>query len=276
MLKLPPPENDGLLVPDVGEWSSDKHYFLLRYVDAFTTAMKDKPWEGLHYIDLFAGSGIERLRTSGKLEWGSPLIAAQAQHHFGSLHLCELNKTKYEALKTRVDRIRPGSEVLHGDGNEKVRAIVEGIPDRALSLAFLDPYGLHLDYETLVCLSRKRVDMIIFFPDHIDALRNWKNLYFDDPDSNLDRVLGPGADWRSIRDGFPRERWPGELRKLYVKQIAKLGYQEDQFDYERISDASGHQFYLLIFCSKHPMGAKLWREVSRKKPDQQRTFKFDD
>ena len=65
MFDMPTPKDDGLFIPEVGEWSKDKHYFLARYIDAFTTAMKNKKWSGLHYIDLFAGAGVERLKDSG-------------------------------------------------------------------------------------------------------------------------------------------------------------------------------------------------------------------
>jgi len=63
MLNLPQPQDDGMYIPTVGQWSTDKHYYLMRYLDAFATAMHAK-WGGLHYIDLFAGAGIERLKTS--------------------------------------------------------------------------------------------------------------------------------------------------------------------------------------------------------------------
>ena len=56
MFELPSPKDDDLYIPTVGEWSRDKHYFLMRYIDAFTTSMKNKKWQGLHYIDLFAGA----------------------------------------------------------------------------------------------------------------------------------------------------------------------------------------------------------------------------
>lgn len=172
MFELSTPQDDGLYIPTVGEWSHDKHYFLMRYIDAFTTSMKNKKWEGLYYIDLFAGAGIERLETSKKLNWGSPMIAAKAPHPFNRLHSCEKNNRKYKALKSRIDSIRPDSQVLNGNANEKINEIVKEIPQGALSLAFLDPYGLHLEFETLKVLSEKRADLIIFFPDHLDALRN--------------------------------------------------------------------------------------------------------
>ncbi len=244
----------------------------MRYIDAFTTSMKNKKWQGLHYIDLFAGAGIEKLETSQKLDWGSPIIAAKAPYPFDRLHLCEKNKRKYNALITRVDKIKPDSQVLHGDTNKEIHKIVEEIPQRTLSLAFLDPYGLHLDYETLGVLSNIRADLIIFFPDHIDALRNWEHNYLDNPDSNLDRCLGTGTNWRSVLNEAPAQHRAEVLRNLYVDQLRKqLSYTE--FEYERIS-FKGHPLYVLIFCSRHKIAAKLWRGISGKKPDGQRTWPF--
>ncbi|MGE3182633.1 MAG: hypothetical protein AB7N71_13455, partial [Phycisphaerae bacterium] len=81
-MKLPPPLDDGAVIDNVGDWAANKHHFLYRYVDAFTTAMRNKNWSGLYYVDLFAGPGILRLRKSGRLDWGSPLIAAQSRYPF--------------------------------------------------------------------------------------------------------------------------------------------------------------------------------------------------
>ncbi len=270
--QLPPPEDDGLRVWTVGQWSSDKHYYLMRYVDAFTTSMKDK-WAGLHYIDLFAGSGIERLKDSGTLDWGSPLIAAQAPHAFSQLHLCEKSRRKHRVLKERVDRVALGTQVLQGDANKRIGDIVRAIPRGTLSLAFLDPYGLHLEFETIRSLSDIRADLIIFFPDHLDALRNWEGHYLCDRDSNLDRCLGTGADWRSILDAVAPTRLAEALRELYVGQIRSLGYTE--FEYKRIR-AKGHPLYVLILCSRSERAAKLWRGISAKESDGQRMIQFPD
>lgn len=271
MFELESPKDDGLFIASVGEWSHDKHYFFMRYVDAFTTAMKNKKWGGLHYIDLFAGAGIERLEDSQRLEWGSPLIAAQSPYPFDGIHVCEKDREKCDALKTRIQKIVPSAQVLCGDANQEVDVIVDQIPTNALSLAFLDPFGLHLDYETLRKPAARRADLIIFFPDHLDALRNWEHNYIDKPDSNLDRCLGQGSDWRSIIDTTPRHRLAEVLRKLYVQQIEVLGYE--YFDYERIS-MRNHPLYILIFRTRHEVGAKIWRGISGIKPDGQRTFTF--
>jgi three-Cys-motif partner protein len=235
--------------------------------------MRRKRWRGLHYVDLFAGAGMERLEKSRRLDWGSPLIAAQTSYAFDCLHLCEKNRRKCDALQTRIEGLRqvPAHQILHGDANELVHDAVAAIPDKCLSLAFLDPYGLHLDFETLQALAAKRADLIVFFPDRLDILRNWEAYYWDNPNSNLDRVLGPDANWRAVRDSTPPHRWVEAFLTLYCRQIGSLGYTE--FAYEGIP-STGQRLYWLIFCSKHPAGAKIWGGISQKKPDNQQTFDF--
>lgn len=264
------PHDDKLIIPDVGWWSADKHHFLARYTDAFTTAMKDKPWNGLHYIDLFAGAGVERVRSKG-LSWGSPLIASHARFPFKKLHLCEMDKEKAAALQTRVKKFRPNAndQFLVGDANERIGEVVADIPRKALCLAFLDPYGLHLDYETVRALSRMRSDLIIFFPVELDVIRNCEAYYWDNPKSRLDAVLGPDSEWRRVILESAPERRPQALVELYIKQIGKLGYVH--FEREPIPSSSA-PLYRLIFCSKSTVGLTIWRGVSRTKPGGQRTM----
>lgn len=273
MIELPPPEDDGLFIPTVGEWSRDKHHFLRRYLDAFTTAMRNKKWDGLHYVDLFAGAGLARLKTSRKLEWGSPVIAARAPFSFSCLHLCEKDREAFAALEKRLGRIRPQQQIrlFHGDANQKIREIVSGIPQGTLSVAFLDPFGLHLEFNCLVQLANRRADLIVFFPDRSDILRNWLKYYFDNPESNLDRYLGAGVNWRAMIETVPHHRLCDRFLKLYQGQIEKLGYR--YFDYERISTDRG-PLYRLIYASRNQVGLRIWRRVAQRKPDRQDTFDF--
>ncbi|HEY8747178.1 MAG TPA: three-Cys-motif partner protein TcmP [Tepidisphaeraceae bacterium] len=270
MFKLPEPQDDGLFTPVVGSWSAHKHHFLRRYIDAFVTAMRGKKWSGLHYIDLFASAGIEQIEN-GPLDWGSPLIAAQAPHPFSRLHCCELSKRSFKALSERMARYpQPQTpQMLQGDANLKVGEIVKAIPTGSLSLAFLDPHGLHLHFETVKRLASHNVDLIIFFPDHLDALRNWE-IYEENPNSNLDRVLG--APWRDEIKDAPAERRAEVLSEIYIKQLRTLGYSE--FEFERISLPTGRFLYKLIFCSRASAGGKIWRGISNKKADGQSTFDF--
>jgi three-Cys-motif partner protein len=267
-----PPTDDGLLFDEVGRWSHDKHHFLWRYIDAFTTAMKDKQWSGLHYIDLFAGSGIGKLKSTTNLEWGSPLLAAQAPHPFTRLHLCEKDSKKCDALRARLKKfpqLKP-PQIVNGDANEAVDEIVKAIPDRTLSLAFLDPFGLHLHFDTVMKLSRHRCDLIIFFPDRLDIQRNWET-YVAGRDSKLSKFMG-SDDWRvELKDATKGTRVE-LLRKLYENQVKKLGYKHVG-ESERIS-ANKRPLYLLLFFSKDKTATKIWKGIGIIQPDDQRRFDF--
>lgn len=273
MMELEPPKDDGLVLPEVSPWSCDKHHFLARYIDAFTTAMKGKRWAGLHYIDMFAGAGIERIESTRRLEWGSPLIAAQAPFPFKRLHLCEQDDEKIAALSKRVSRLRPDADdqLLHGDANRCIHDVVSAVPPKSLCLAFLDPYGLHLDFGTLRAMADIRADLIIFFPDRLDILRNWKTYYWGNPDSNLDAVLGPNSNWRKKILHAPAEKRVEAFLRLYEAQIRTLGYAH--FEREPIP-SEGNRLYWLIFCSKAAVAARIWGRVSLMKRSGQRTMEF--
>lgn len=257
--RLPSPEDDNLLVRNVGSWSADKHHFLERYLYAFTTSMQSK-WGSLHYIDLFAGPGVERVRNGG-LNWGSPLIAAQMPRQFDALHLCDIDAPACDALRQRLTRFpqpRP-PQVIEGDANSAVADVLQEIPLNSLSVAFLDPTGLHLHFETLRHLSQRRVDLIVYFPDYLDALRNI-DIYVPDQASNLDKTLGTSA-WRSLLLPLPATQRLHRLNDLYIQQIKTLGYE--YFDFCRIDRPDGHPLYRLIFCARHPLAQQIWRGTSQ-------------
>jgi three-Cys-motif partner protein len=265
-LVLPEPDDDGLFIPEVKPHSRQKHHFLRRYLHAVSTAMRDK--FTVHYIDLFAGAGIERIEGNG-LDWGSPLIAAQMPHRFARLHLCEDDPRKFNALQKRLRKFpQPmDSQLLNLDANQACLDIVNAIPQRrTLTLAFLDPYGLHLHFSTVRQLSSLKADLIIFFPDHLDALRNWSAYYLDQDSSNLDHFLGRD-DWRQALSDAPKSQHAEILRKLYEQQLQTLGF--NHFDYRRVSSVEGRPLYRLIFASGHERGLQIWRNVSKKGPGEQ-------
>ena len=118
MFELQPPQDDGLFKRKVGQWSANKHYFLRRYIDIFKTGMGKQKWDELHYIDLFAGAGLEQIRN-GPLEWGSPIIAAQSPSPFDRMYFCEMNSKCFEALGKRLQIYSQPNEpqIICGDAN---------------------------------------------------------------------------------------------------------------------------------------------------------------
>lgn len=267
---LPDPVEDGLAAPSVKPHSRSKHHYLRRYLDAFSTSMYDK-WQHRCYVDLFAGAGVEDVEGYG-LDWGSPLVAAQMPKPFTQLLLNDKDRIKAEALQQRLlSYPQPNPpQVLAEDANTAVDQIVSQIPNSSsLTLAFLDPYGLHLSFESVRKLSKRKADLIIFFPDHLDALRNWSHYYLDQEQSNLDCFLGTDS-WRGLLSESNSSRHPEILRQLYEGQLKTLGYKH--FDYQRISAKGNRPLYRLIFASGHKMGLRIWRNVAGKDLGGQSSF----
>ncbi|MGH6877425.1 MAG: three-Cys-motif partner protein TcmP [Rhizomicrobium sp.] len=70
-------QDDGLPVAEVGEWSPEKHDRLRRYVDISREVRKKFiRGAGASYIDLYCGPGRSKIRETGRVIDGSPLVAA--------------------------------------------------------------------------------------------------------------------------------------------------------------------------------------------------------
>jgi three-Cys-motif partner protein len=253
--------NDGLYMSEVGRWSKRKYHFLSNYLNMFSTGMKNK-WPQRHYVDLFSGAGLARLRDQGEIVVGSPLIAARVRDPFTKLHLCEADPKKFEALKQRISRepLATPPQLVHGDANRCIDEIVADIPPAgALTLVFADPYGLHFDFDTVRKLADRKCDLIVLLADNMDALRNWSAYYQHDPNSNLDRFMGePG--WRDVLKESPSERLAQNLRDRYCDRLRSQGFQF--FGWERVVNDRNRDIYTLLFASSNKRGLDFWGKAS--------------
>ena len=160
-----------------------------------------------------------------------------------------------------------------GDCNDQVSAIVKEIPKGALTLAFVDPTGLHAEIATIKNLaSAGQVDLLILFPDAVDVLRN-ADIYLPKLDSNLDKVLGKDSNWRALWESAGRTD-ASKSRRLfaqeYQQQLKKhAGYVA--FGEKVISGPQG-PLYRLVFASKHEKGLEFWDKVTLKELSGQKRF----
>jgi three-Cys-motif partner protein len=257
--------SDALPTRDAGSWTEDKLWFWNRYIDITTSAMVGHPkWpEGLVYVDLFAGPGVCEIRRTAHRFPGSALIAANAPKPFRSILLCELDNTNAVALESRMesspakDRFR----IFRDDCNKCIHDIVKEIPAGSLTVAFIDPEALHIHFETIRALARcGQVDLLILFADRMDIVRN-VDLYYQQKNSNLDRMFGPGSIWRGNWENLTN-RTPENICKLFVdeykSQLRQLGYLV--FGEQPIGGANG-PLYRLIYASKHSKGLEFWDKV---------------
>lgn len=273
-------EDDELITRDSHRGTENKLHYWNRYIEITTTAMAGKPqWRGgLTYVDLFAGPGVGVIQNDNLRIPGSPILAANAPKPFSNIILCEKDKVTADACQKRILKfVEPDQfEMIHGDCNNKIAEIAALIPREALTLAFIDPPGLDIHFETVAKLSHcGRVDLLILFADAMDVVRNYVSTYMNQSDSKLDRFLGSDCDWRK-KWGALGNVEGSEIRKffttLYEKQLAaKLGYikfGEKTIRFQR------RPLYKLIYASKHKRGLDFWDKISRKDAQGQRDLPF--
>jgi len=271
--------HDGLPVREVGIWTKEKLFFWNRYIDITTRAMVGHPsWPaGLAYVDLFAGPGICKLRESGKYIPGSTLIAANAPKPFQTILAIELDPKLAAALDTRLKRTPAAAvaKVFQGNCNTQIDQLVRYIPKRALTLGFIDPEAMNVDFETVEKLSKcGRVDLLILFADRMDLVRNVDRYEKDNP-SVLDRMMGPRSRWRDLWAQLAN-RSAGNICQLfaneYKNQLAnQLGYVAFG---EKVMESGNGPIYRLIFASKSEKGLEFWDKVTQKDHDGQMGLPF--
>src|SRR5262245_30743441 len=123
------PKDDGFIIPNVGGWAETKYRLFALYDTLFSSGMRRK-WGKRVYIDLYAGAGINRIRVTQRLAYGSPLLALLVDHPFDKYIFCEKIQENIDALRVRTKMLSADAEVefIPGDCNERVNDIVAAIP----------------------------------------------------------------------------------------------------------------------------------------------------
>lgn len=185
-------ETDNLAAhPFGGAWTELKLRAVSDYLAFYTKALQYRPspdtlfqkW----YIDAFAGTGerTEERTTGGLLDGeptrrerfqleGSARRALKVEPPFQHYVFIEANQRRFRALE-RLQQEFPSQNIrcLRGDANGELQRLFASIPWRKGSpqaglqraVAFLDPYGMNVRWETLKLLAdTKRVDVWYLFP----------------------------------------------------------------------------------------------------------------
>lgn len=257
------PGPDGLVVQCVGVWAKEKHDYVRRYIEATHAArqkyLAPRGRGGSAFIDLFAGPGSARIRSSGEIIDGSPLFAAKhSAAPFTRLICADKEPENIAALDARLKAVSRPADAFCGDCNDAIDDIVRCVPRYGLNLALVDPYALApLSFETLRKLAAiKRMDLIVHFPT-MDVKRNFKR-NFADAAAYITRFLGTDR-WKSLVTG------PRDAVKLIIvlyEQLAQFGYTQGHVRTAEIR-TKGRVLYHLVFATKAKLGDKIWQSILR-------------
>jgi three-Cys-motif partner protein len=270
--------DDGLLMRPMKRWATEKLDYLERYLNMFTTAMRKKPWRALNYIDLFAGPGKCQHEDNEDVYLGSPLLALTTKNAFDHYFFVDLNGDSLQALEQRCQHSPYAGRIQYfaEDCNLAVHHITESIRDMnrpymagvwpCLNLAFLDPEGLELQWNTVQALAQLRTDLVIHYSQM--GLQRYMPIASQDPDETIiDRFFG-NRDWRDIYEQGNAGMY-GELISLYKHNLDDLGYKDVRSENEiarvpMMRNVKNAPLYRLIFASKSDLGEKFWREVTQR------------
>jgi len=269
-------EDDGLIIPEVGNWSEHKYALLANYCGIFTGGMQAK-WN-LVYIDLFAGAGYARIRETGSITKTSALLALATKKPYDAYLINELDSERYSALVQRCQRHSDGRafKTFNLDANTGVAEILGNVPDFAnrrgnLMFCFLDPFSLNLEFDTVKTLGQHKVDLMILLALQMDARRNL-TYYIREESEKIARFLGD-PDWRA--KFAKRQQTPSEFMKFlsdeFDDRMRSLGYKTE-VPKVPIKTDSGVGLYYLAFYSKHDRGGDFWEKIRKTATDQYTMF----
>lgn len=190
-----------------GPWTLVKLDLLEKYLHFFGTALKDQPKPDFRfrrcYIDAFAGTGKCTIRI-GKADHatvrGSAEIALATEPAFDLLHLIDLDPSHAEDLHLlAASSPTRDIRVYQEDCNAALRRIIASTDWKGTrGVAFLDPYGMALQWETLEAVANtEALDAWYLFPlsgVFRQAAKDFDRMLPENAEA-IDRILGT-CEWR--------------------------------------------------------------------------------
>jgi len=198
---------------------------------------------------------------------------------FDLLYFSDLDQRNTDALRKRIPPEQRGRVNCRvGDCNVLVRGIVDKLSRGTLGLAFLDPEGFQVRFETLKLLATRQVDILYLFPSGIGIARNLR-AFARMPHSPMDDLWG-GREWRDLPPAklaagkclSPEEELSHDRPWVlsFRSKVRDLGLiYQDEGDPILLNEKNTPMYHLLFF-SKDAAGLTLWRGIKRIEPSGQR------
>jgi three-Cys-motif partner protein len=164
-------------------WTYQKIRIIELYAKAYLEIMKKHPYWKLMYFDGFAGSG--EIELDGKMDVNviegaaKRIISIDDPRIFDMYYFVELDKRKAEKLRATLEDLkRTGVFIVNEDCNVKLKRLAKYLRGELGKggknyrvLAFIDPFGMNLEFSSIEELKGLGIDMWILVPTGIGANR---------------------------------------------------------------------------------------------------------
>jgi three-Cys-motif partner protein len=159
-----------------GDWTENKIEILVEYAKAYLTIMnvyaKKYDWK-LLYFDGFAGSGfiIKDKDENQKIITGAAkrILEIEEPRPFDVFYFVEKNTKNANYLEEHTKKMFPEKNIhiVREDCNEKIKSMSQFLADKGNQykvLAYIDPCGMQLNWDSLQTLQKHSVDVWILVP----------------------------------------------------------------------------------------------------------------
>lgn len=268
-----------------GNWTIDKMEIVVAYAKAYLTIMnKQTSWAKTLYFDGFAGSGyIDNENSNDEtLVKGTALriLEIEAPKPFDIYYFVEKNRENKLSLNQQIKEQYPSKAayVVEGNCNDKMKHMADYLRRNRnyRALAFIDPYGMSVNWDSIECLKDVGVDLWILVPTGMGVGRLLtKNGEIDEQWLNkLEMFLGMGRDQvkahfyrnQSSYTLFGEENWiekekgatekAGQLYKQKLNSIFK--YVSDSFVMKNSKNVIMYHF---MMATNNASGLKIANEI---------------
>lgn len=256
---------DGLPVSEAGDWASEKHKQLEHYI--FATRHAREKWPSRGYFDLFSGPARQRVKGSGSLIDGSPLVAWRTtcrdmKGRFNHVLLSDAHQGYAKAAEQRLKALNAPVRALCAEASAAATWAVKELDHSGLHLVFADPYNLRdLPWQTLLTLTElPHVDFIVHFSTN-DLTRHL-DLYYSQEQSVLD-TFAPG--WKEHVELGEPVQMRGRILDYWISLMTDRGFKAAP-RMPLVRTKRNVPLYRLVFFSREKFPAQMWNAID--KPDQ--------
>jgi three-Cys-motif partner protein len=268
----------------VGPWSEHVKLDLnRRYLPAYMQVMaRQRDWctGGVHYVDAFAGSGQPLARGEDRRIDGSPVIAMSLDQPFDSYTFIEREPWRAARLRELCAQFpHLDTRVIEDDCNPVITNQLTPVirwEHHARGFAFLDPFGMHLNYATIEAISETQaIEVVLNLPTmaiNRNGLPNDPRKLTSSHFERMDSIWGDRSWFGLVYEERPG-LWGAELVKASRTSTERLGrlFKEHRLDrlFEFVGEplvvrsSTGQPIYCLIYASPSRTGAKIAADVFR-------------
>jgi three-Cys-motif partner protein len=160
-----------------GNWTQQKVEIVVKYAKAYLHIMKKHPYWKLLYFDGFAGSGdIESGEVDEEQAKGTAIriLEITEPREFDMYYFVEKKPSFQARLQTIVkDYRKEHAYVVCDDCNIRMRSMAEYLKahPKTKALAYVDPYGMSVDWSSIEALKGLDIDLWILVPTGIGVNR---------------------------------------------------------------------------------------------------------